>query len=224
MKANTYLIINQYLKSRTSNSRPYVTLLASVEVQLKKNTKQIVDDEEKEVPIKRRGPYETKKCGCPFKLKGEQPQGLGYKILLLEVVGMTPTGKNFTVATAFMCNEQGTTYRWVLEQIKHLMFYRYINKNVLAKLSEMVKDEEVATRVWTSEVLHFGVETTNHTESEHSVLKLWLSTCRGNLDTVLLNIDSVIESQIAEIKSSLEISKLKEKFNAKSNPILKKYK
>ncbi|KAI5656402.1 hypothetical protein M9H77_25195 [Catharanthus roseus] len=35
---------------------------------------------------------------------------------------MTPTGKNFTVATAFMCNEQATTYRWVLQQIKHLYF------------------------------------------------------------------------------------------------------
>ncbi|KAI5681641.1 hypothetical protein M9H77_02869 [Catharanthus roseus] len=37
-------------------------------------------------------------------------------------VGMTPTGKNFTVATAFMCNEQATIYRWVLQQIKHLYF------------------------------------------------------------------------------------------------------
>ncbi|KAI5658357.1 hypothetical protein M9H77_27150 [Catharanthus roseus] len=31
-----------------------------------------------------------------------------------------PTGKNFTVATAFMCNEHATTYRWALQQIKHL--------------------------------------------------------------------------------------------------------
>ncbi|KAI5680830.1 hypothetical protein M9H77_02057 [Catharanthus roseus] len=34
-----------------------------------------------------------------------------YNMPLLECVGMTPTGKNFTVATAFMCNEQATTYR-----------------------------------------------------------------------------------------------------------------
>ncbi|KAI5676745.1 hypothetical protein M9H77_07695 [Catharanthus roseus] len=45
-----------------------------------------------------------------------------YNMLLLEAVGMTPIGKNFTVATAFMCNEQATTYRWVLQQIKHLYF------------------------------------------------------------------------------------------------------
>ncbi|KAI5662357.1 hypothetical protein M9H77_21680 [Catharanthus roseus] len=33
-----------------------------------------------------------------------------YNTPLLEAVGMTPTGKNFTVAIAFMCNEQATTY------------------------------------------------------------------------------------------------------------------
>ncbi|KAI5677910.1 hypothetical protein M9H77_08860 [Catharanthus roseus] len=76
-------------------------------------------------------------------------------------------------------------------------------------------------RVWTSEVLHFGVETTNRAESEHSVLKLSLSTCHGDLDTVFLNIDSLIKGQIAEIKTSLEISKLKEKYGVKSNLILK---
>ncbi|KAI5662688.1 hypothetical protein M9H77_22011 [Catharanthus roseus] len=257
--------------------------------------KPIVDDEEEEIPIKRQGLYATKKCECPFKLKGEQMatsenwqlfvhnrrhshkiavyyhghaqaarlmedaqkiynvvakikknrmQGRntveevlrlstkrGYKVFyrnreesnvlsdivvahptsiamirmynmpLLEAVGMTPTGKNFTVATAFMCNEQATIYRWVFQQIKHL----YVTYAM----------------VWISQVLHFGVETTNRAESEHSVLKLWLSTCHGDLDTMFLNIDSLIEGQIAEIKSSLEISKLKEKYAAKSNAILK---
>ncbi|KAI5659282.1 hypothetical protein M9H77_28075 [Catharanthus roseus] len=38
-----------------------------------------------------------------------------YNMPLLEVVGMTPTGKNFTVATAFMFNEQATTYKWVIQ-------------------------------------------------------------------------------------------------------------
>ncbi|KAI5674165.1 hypothetical protein M9H77_14529 [Catharanthus roseus] len=45
-----------------------------------------------------------------------------YNIPLLECVGMTPTGKNFTVATTFMYNEQAMTYRCVLQQIKHLYF------------------------------------------------------------------------------------------------------
>ncbi|KAI5654508.1 hypothetical protein M9H77_31695 [Catharanthus roseus] len=45
-----------------------------------------------------------------------------YNMPLLECVGMTLTRKNFTVVTAFMCNEQATTYRWVLQQMKHLYF------------------------------------------------------------------------------------------------------
>ncbi|KAI5673747.1 hypothetical protein M9H77_14111 [Catharanthus roseus] len=38
-----------------------------------------------------------------------------YNMPLLEVVGMTLTDKNFTVASAFMRNEQATTYRWILQ-------------------------------------------------------------------------------------------------------------
>ncbi|KAI5671092.1 hypothetical protein M9H77_11456 [Catharanthus roseus] len=46
MKANTYLIINRYLKSRTSDRRPYVTLACERGGALRKNTKPIDDDEE----------------------------------------------------------------------------------------------------------------------------------------------------------------------------------
>ncbi|KAI5654367.1 hypothetical protein M9H77_31554 [Catharanthus roseus] len=122
-----------------------------------------------------------------------------YNMPLLKCVGMTPTGKNFTVATAFMCNEQATTYRWVeyqkLEVLKtrwrtrpdflHYLFSTWLNPFA-----------HKFCRVWTSQVLHFGVETTNRAESEHSVLKLWLSTCHSDLDTVLLNIDSLIQAQV----------------------------
>ncbi|KAI5683635.1 hypothetical protein M9H77_04863 [Catharanthus roseus] len=38
-----------------------------------------------------------------------------YNMPLLEDVGMTLTGKNFTLAIAFMCNEHATTYKWVLQ-------------------------------------------------------------------------------------------------------------
>ncbi|KAI5681573.1 hypothetical protein M9H77_02801 [Catharanthus roseus] len=120
---------------------------------------------------------------------------------LLEVVGMTPTGKNFTVASAFMRNEQATTYRWALQQIKYLYF-----SNTMSTENQ-------------EDVCETMPKTTNRAESEHSVLKLWLSTCHGDLDTVFLNIDSLIEGQIADIKASLEFSRTKEKHNAKSNHI-----
>ncbi|KAI5675551.1 hypothetical protein M9H77_06501 [Catharanthus roseus] len=76
-------------------------------------------------------------------------------------------------------------------------------------------------RFWTKSVTHFGVETTNQAESEHSILKLWLSTFHGDLDTVFLNIDSLIEGQIVDIKALLEFSRTKEKFNAKISLILR---
>ncbi|KAI5681371.1 hypothetical protein M9H77_02598 [Catharanthus roseus] len=38
----------------------------------KPRTKPRVDNDEEEVPIKRQGPYRTKKCGCLFKLSGKQ--------------------------------------------------------------------------------------------------------------------------------------------------------
>ncbi|KAI5673884.1 hypothetical protein M9H77_14248 [Catharanthus roseus] len=107
-----------------------------------------------------------------------------YNMPLLEAVWMTPTGKNFIVAIAFIRNEQATTYGWgkrfnaccdreVFSRAYHMLYGRHIDQNVLAKLTEMIKDEEVALR------------------------------------------------SIADIKISLEYSRLKEKFNAKSNLVLK---
>ncbi|KAI5664523.1 hypothetical protein M9H77_23846 [Catharanthus roseus] len=72
IKVNTYLIVTRYLRSRTSNRRPYVTLGCERRGANKPKKKPVVDDEEEEVQVKRRGPYGTKKCSCPFKLKGEQ--------------------------------------------------------------------------------------------------------------------------------------------------------
>ncbi|KAI5681603.1 hypothetical protein M9H77_02831 [Catharanthus roseus] len=72
MKVNMYLIVTRYLSSKTSNRRPYVTLGCEHGGANKLRTKPGVDDEEEKVQVKRWGPYGTKKCGCPFKLKGEQ--------------------------------------------------------------------------------------------------------------------------------------------------------
>ncbi|KAI5678020.1 hypothetical protein M9H77_08970 [Catharanthus roseus] len=56
-------------------------------------------------------------------------------------VGMTPTGKNFTVAIVFMRNEQN-----VFSTSYHMLCRRHIDQNMLAKLMDLIKDEEVATR------------------------------------------------------------------------------
>ncbi|KAI5661764.1 hypothetical protein M9H77_21087 [Catharanthus roseus] len=44
MKANTYLIINQYQRSRTADRRPYVTLACERGGAVKKTPKPVVDD------------------------------------------------------------------------------------------------------------------------------------------------------------------------------------
>ncbi|KAI5649465.1 hypothetical protein M9H77_35470 [Catharanthus roseus] len=72
MKANIYLIINRYQRSRTADCQPYITLACDRGGAVKKTPKPVVDDEKEKVLIKRRNSYETKKCGCSFKLKGEQ--------------------------------------------------------------------------------------------------------------------------------------------------------
>ncbi|KAI5666505.1 hypothetical protein M9H77_16358 [Catharanthus roseus] len=72
MNAKTYLIITQYQRARIFDCRPYVTLACERGGSVKKYKKPIVDDKEEEIPKKKHGPYGTKKCGCPFKLKGEQ--------------------------------------------------------------------------------------------------------------------------------------------------------
>ncbi|KAI5658601.1 hypothetical protein M9H77_27394 [Catharanthus roseus] len=126
-----------------------------------------------------------------------------YNVPLLEAVGMTPTGKNFIVATTFMCNEQATTYRRVLQQIKHL----YVTYTMSTGYSSILNDGESIMILTDRESklmpgldtssAAFWIETTNRAERKHSVLKLWLSMCHGDLDTVFLNIDSLIEGQIA---------------------------
>ncbi|KAI5683315.1 hypothetical protein M9H77_04543 [Catharanthus roseus] len=72
MKVNTHLIVTRYLRSRTTDHRLHIILDCECGGANKPRMKPRIDDEEEEVPIKRRGPYRTKKYGCPFKLKGEQ--------------------------------------------------------------------------------------------------------------------------------------------------------
>ncbi|KAI5676532.1 hypothetical protein M9H77_07482 [Catharanthus roseus] len=296
IKVNTYLIVTRYLRSRTSDRRPYVTLGCERGGANKPKKKTVVDDEEKEVQVKRRGPYRTKKCGCPFKLKGEQMAiSREDNNMLSDIVVVHPTSIEMLrtwpyvliMDTTYKTNKLRRidgffnrlniyTFQIQCQQRIKKMFVglcrrRHINQNVLAKLTELIKNEEVASRFingswkklldeideqeylikldalktkwsrpdflhylfnnwlnpfahkfvrcWTKSHMHFGVETTNRAESEHSVLKLCFSTCHGDLDTVFFNIDSLIEGQIANIKVSLEFSKTKEKHNAKSNHI-----
>ncbi|KAI5678270.1 hypothetical protein M9H77_09220 [Catharanthus roseus] len=155
MKANIYLIVNRYQKSRTSERRLYVTLACEGGGTVAKKTKPIVNDEEEQTEQFRKSHvplrnilrfFREQNVGCADRyikknmMKGRNtieeesnvlsdivvahPTSIAmirtwpyvlimnttyktnkYNMPLMEAVGMTPTGKNFTVATSFMCNE-----------------------------------------------------------------------------------------------------------------------
>ncbi|XP_056688195.1 protein FAR1-RELATED SEQUENCE 5-like [Spinacia oleracea] len=60
---------------------------------------------------------------------------------------------------------------------------------------------------WTNEVLHFGNITTCRVESQHSVVKSWLGSSQGSLDTVFRKVHASIINQVTEIKNGLESSR-----------------
>ncbi|KAI5662406.1 hypothetical protein M9H77_21729 [Catharanthus roseus] len=277
-------------RSKTLDRRPYVTLACDRGGSVKKYKKPIVDDEEEEIQKKRRGPYGTKKYGCPFKLKGEQmatsknwqlfihngrhnhkvvvySHGYAQATRLSEEqlqqteqfrkshvpprnilgffreqdVGCAVSAKKIYNVVAKIKRNQMQGRNTVEEVLclsaerGYTVFHR--NREDSNVLSDIVVAHPASiamirtwpyvlimdttykmNKVWISQVLHFGVETTNRAESEHSLLKLWLSTCHGDLDTMFLNIDSLIQDQIAEIKYTLEISKLKREEESSAPP------
>ncbi|KAI5652280.1 hypothetical protein M9H77_29467 [Catharanthus roseus] len=231
IKVNMYLIFTRYLSSRTFDRRPYVTLNCERGGANKPRKKPVVDDEEEEIQVKRQGPYGTKKCGCPFKLKGERMamcenwqvfvhDGRHNHAIGVYTHGYAPTAK--------LMEEQLIQ----IEQFRKshvppcniLRFFREQNVGCAVRYNMPLLEVEGMTPIGILKEIgcsedEVEEQTTNRAESEYSMLKLWLSTCHGNLDTMFLNIDSLIEGQIADVKTSLAFSKTKEKNNTKSNHI-----
>ncbi|KAI5652789.1 hypothetical protein M9H77_29976 [Catharanthus roseus] len=118
-----------------------------------------------------------------------------YNMPLLEAVEMTLTGKDFTVTTTFMCNEQATTYRWVLQQIKHL-YVTYAMSNGHGSIFN--EGEPLGLDISS---VAFGVETTNCAESETIAINF-----AAESNATLKNISNKI-SLLALKKIWLEIKK-----------------
>ncbi|KAI5682932.1 hypothetical protein M9H77_04160 [Catharanthus roseus] len=212
MNAKTYSIITRYQRARPFDRRPYVTLACERGGSVKKYKKPIVDDEEEEIPKKKREPYGTKKCGYPFKLKGEQmatsenwqlfihngrhnhkiavyshghaqsarlTEEYSQKIynVVAKIKRDRMQGRNTVEEVLLLSAERGYTVFYrngedsndsainegepivvltdresglmpVIDEVfsnsYHMLCRRHIDQNVLAKLTEMVKDEEVA--------------------------------------------------------------------------------
>ena len=67
--------------------------------------------------------------------------------------------------------------------------------------------KEMFVSAWTDRYLHFGNQTTNRVESQHVKLKRYLESSQSDLETSLLFIHQVIQSQDIAIKASIEQSK-----------------
>ncbi|KAI5672004.1 hypothetical protein M9H77_12368 [Catharanthus roseus] len=242
MKVNTYLIVTRYLSSRTSNRRPCVTLGCKRGGANKPRTKPKVDDEEEEVLKKRRGPYGLKSVkiyNVVAKIKKNMMQGQnmvekvlclcaqqGYTVfyrncndnnVLSDIVVAHPTSIQMMRTWSYVLIMDTTykTNKWVIQQIKHLYFSNAMStdnqQDVNAHGPELIKDEEVAS--WF--INGSWHRLLNEIDEQEYLRKLDVLKAKWQR-----SIDSPIESQITDIKSSLEYSRVKEKFNAKSNPIL----
>ncbi|XP_019184708.1 PREDICTED: uncharacterized protein LOC109179676 [Ipomoea nil] len=99
------------------------------------------------------------------------------------------------------------SYMFHLAQIQAVLVdfpgvFGYIDDNWLQPYKEMF------VSVWTDRYLNFGNHTTNRVESQHAKLKKYLESSQSDLETSLVYIDRVIQSQDTSIKASLEQSKI----------------
>ncbi|XP_019178337.1 PREDICTED: uncharacterized protein LOC109173552 [Ipomoea nil] len=146
-----------------------------------------------------------------------------YSMPLVEMVGVTSTNMTFCIAFAFMHKENESNYTWALNCLKATIegcitprvivtdrelalmkacVFGYIDDNWLQPYKEMF------VSVWTDRYLNFGNHTTNRVESQHAKLKKYLESSQSDLETSLVYIDRVIQSQDTSIKASLEQSKI----------------
>ncbi|KAI5654725.1 hypothetical protein M9H77_31912 [Catharanthus roseus] len=182
LNANTYLIITRYQISKTLDRQPYVTLacerrvlrkIYNVVAKIKRNRMQGRNTIEEVLRLSAERGYTV------FHINHEDNN------VLSDIAIAHPTSIAIirTEPLVILTDREGglmSVIDDVFSNSYHMLCRRHFDQNMLVKLTEIVKDEE----------------TTNRTESEHSVLKLWLSTYHGNLDTVFLNIDHLKQGQI----------------------------
>jgi len=75
-------------------------------------------------------------------------------------------------------------------------FLHYVETTILIPFRDKI------VRAWTDLVLHLGCRTTNRVEGAHGVVKVYLSTSKGDLGTCWEKIDEMLANQFGEIQSS----------------------
>ncbi|GAU50446.1 hypothetical protein TSUD_409530 [Trifolium subterraneum] len=79
---------------------------------------------------------------------------------------------------------------------KYPNFLNYVETTVLDPLKENL------VSLWTNRVMHIGNTTTNRVESQHGVLKQYVTDCKRNLVRVWDATDQMLSNQLNKIKTS----------------------
>ncbi|GAU13383.1 hypothetical protein TSUD_126790 [Trifolium subterraneum] len=90
-------------------------------------------------------------------------------------------------------------FRKVFDQ--YPIFLKYVETTVLDPVKEKI------VRVWTDHVMHIGNTTTNRVESQHGVLKQYLTDCKGDLVRGWEAMNEMVSNQLTKIKTSFGQSK-----------------
>ncbi|KAJ9557026.1 hypothetical protein OSB04_011640 [Centaurea solstitialis] len=153
-----------------------------------------------------------------------------YNLPFLEIVCVASTNKTFSIAFAFMHNEQTSTYTWALTCLKLTINGSFCPRVIVTNrdLALMKACEEVFPQnvlrhlhsvwldkyadrfvsLWTDRHISFGNSTTNRVKSQHAKLKKHLASRKCDLDKFVEVIENVVNSQDTAIKESLERCKI----------------
>ncbi|KAK9676175.1 hypothetical protein RND81_11G059500 [Saponaria officinalis] len=154
-----------------------------------------------------------------------------YKFPLVEMIGMTPTNHNFTIAYAIMEGENKEDYVWMLEKLRSLLpdgvfptiivTDRELLTGALAAMNKKWPSmvdyiqrtwliyREKFLKLYTNTITHYGNTSTSRVESTHAVLKEWLHSAGLSVDTIWTRFYALMEGQHVEIRKVLEDSRSK---------------
>ncbi|KAK9668986.1 hypothetical protein RND81_13G100900 [Saponaria officinalis] len=148
-----------------------------------------------------------------------------YKFPLVEMIGMTPTNHNFTIAYAIMEGENKEYYVWMLEKLRSLLLDGVFPTvivtdrelglmNVIPLVFPYSRNlflihREKFLKLYTNTITHYGNTSTSRVESAHDVLKEWLHSAGLSVDTIWTRFHALMEGQHVEIRKALEDSRSK---------------
>ncbi|XP_052736682.1 uncharacterized protein LOC128197877 [Vigna angularis] len=178
--------------------------------------------------------YDTRKCECPFRLKGKPcSDGDGWVLKVMRghhnhelaetLVGHPYAGRcaddSEVVTDLFWTHPEASNFTWALEKLKGLFLTSEGAPKVIVSNRDLALMNVIANtwiipystyfvQFWTNKVMHLGNTTTNRVESAHWSLKKVLGNSMGDLCSCWDSIHNVVILQHNKIKESFQRSLL----------------